>query len=107
MQSKRYDLRVIDTLRDYRKVAKSVKEIVKRFDPEAEVYVFGSVVRGEYTGASDIDIMVVTERLDIKYDIMVEVYREVEAPVELHVVSRRQLERWYKRFIPPDEMEKV
>lgn len=100
-------MRVIDTLRDYRKVAKSVKEIVKRFDPEAEVYVFGSVVRGEYTGASDIDIMVVTERLDIKYDIMVEVYREVEAPVELHVVSRRQLERWYKRFIPPDEMEKV
>ena len=80
---------------------------MKRFDPEAEVYVFGSVVRGEYTGASDIDIMVVTERLDIKYDIMVEVYREVEAPVELHVVSRRQLERWYKRFIPPDEMEKV
>ncbi len=100
-------MRVIDALRDYRKVAKSVKEIVKRFDPEAEVYVFGSVVRGEYTGASDIDIMVVTERLDIKYDIMVEVYREVEAPVELHVVSRRQLERWYKRFIPPDEMEKV
>ncbi len=49
-------MRVINALRDCRRVAKSVKEIMKRFDPKAEVYVFGSVVRGEYTGASDIAI---------------------------------------------------
>ncbi len=95
-------------LRNYRTVARRIKEIVRRMDPEAEVYVFGSVVRGKYTSASDIDIMIVTERAsDIKYDIMVEIYRRVDAPVEIHVVTRDQLERWYRRFIPQGEMEKV
>ena len=105
--SRSYDSKVLEMLRNYRLVARHVKEIVHRFDPKARVYVFGSVVRGEYTGASDIDILVVTERIDLKYDMMVEVYRSVEAPVELHIVTGEQLEKWYRRFIKPDEIEEV
>lgn len=105
--SRRYELRVLDMLRNYREVARRVKEIVRRLDPDAEVYVFGSVPRGEFTGASDIDILVVTERLDLKDKMRVDVYRSIEAPVELHVVSRKQLEKWYKRFIREGELEKI
>ncbi len=36
----------LDYLRNYRSVARKVKEIVVRIDPNARVYVFGSVVRG-------------------------------------------------------------
>ena len=105
--SRRYELRVLDMLRNYREVARRVKEIVRRLDSDAEVYVFGSVPRGEFTGASDIDILVVTERLDLKDKMRVDVYRSIEAPVELHVVSRKQLEKWYKRFIREGEFEKI
>lgn len=105
--SRRYELRVLDMLRNYREVARRVKEIVRRLDSNAEVYVFGSVPRGEFTGASDIDILVVTERLDLKDKMRVDVYRSIEAPVELHVVSRKQLEKWYKRFICEEELEKI
>lgn len=76
-------------------------------DPEARVYVFGSAARGELTGASDIDILVLTEKVDLKYDIMVRVYKAVEEPVELHVVNRRQLDAWYRMFIPPEELVEV
>ncbi len=97
--SSEYEVRVLQYLRDYMRVAKHVKEVVKRVDPEARVFVFGSAVTGKYTGASDIDILVITKELRRKYDIMVEVYRSTEAPVELHVVTEEQFLRWYKRFV--------
>ena len=67
----------LDYLRNYRSVAGKVKEIVVRIDPNAKVYVFGSVVRGRYTAFSDIDILVVTEKISLKYDMMVAVYKEL------------------------------
>jgi len=93
-------------LQKYREIANKVKEIVRKIDPNAKVYVFGSVVKGIYTGASDIDILIVTNKIGLKYKMMVEVYREVEAPVELHIVTENQ-KKWYMRFIGKDEIERI
>jgi predicted nucleotidyltransferase len=93
--------------REYIKVARRVKGIVHSIDPDAKVYVFGSVVRGEATAVSDIDILVVTKMIERKYEMMVKVYKAVEEPVELHIVTEDLLERWYKRFIPVEELIEV
>jgi predicted nucleotidyltransferase len=93
--------------REYIKVARRVKGIVHSIDPDAKVYVFGSVVRGEATALSDIDILVVTKMIERKYEMMVKVYKAVEEPVELHIVTEDLLERWYKRFIPVEELIEV
>ena len=93
--------------REYIKVARRVKGIVHSIDPDAKVYVFGSVVRGEATALSDIDILVVTKMIERKYEMMVKVYKAVEEPVELHIVTEDLLERWYKRFIPVKELIEV
>ena len=105
--SKQSDIRYLELLRDYRRVAGEVKRIVREIDPRAEVYVFGSVVKGRFTGASDIDILVVTDMVDKRYDFMVRVYKTVDAPVELHVASPEQFERWYRRFIASDELVRI
>lgn len=89
------------------KVAEKVKEIVHSIDPNAKIYVFGSVVRGTATAMSDIDILIVTRMIERKYDIIVKVYRAVEENVELHVVTEEILEKWYKRFIPDKELIEV
>jgi predicted nucleotidyltransferase len=34
-----------------------------------------------------------------------EIYKTVDAPVEIHVATREQFERWYKRFI--DKIEEI
>ncbi|MEM1611069.1 MAG: nucleotidyltransferase domain-containing protein [Sulfolobales archaeon] len=102
-----YEDRVLRYLKNYMEVARRAKEIIMEIDPEAEVYVFGSVVRGRYTAASDIDILVITRRIELKYLIMVEVYRRLEAPIELHVTTPEIFERWYRRFIAPEEMIKI
>lgn len=88
-------------------IAKKVKEIVKTVDPLARIYLFGSAARGELTALSDIDILVLTERLDLKYEIMVKIYKNVKEPVELHVINEESLEKWYKKFIQPEELIQV
>ncbi|MEM4969643.1 MAG: nucleotidyltransferase domain-containing protein [Sulfolobales archaeon] len=89
----RYEDRVLRYLENYMEVARRAKEIIMEIDPEAEVYVFGSVVRGRYTAASDTDILVITRRIELKYLIMVEVYRRLEAPIELHITTPEIFER--------------
>ena len=97
--SRKYELRVLEYLRNYREVAERVRDIVRGVDPEAKVYVFGSVVEGRYTALSDIDILIITSNIDKKYEIMVKVYSSIEAPVELHITTEELFKRWYKRFI--------
>ncbi|MEM2926095.1 MAG: nucleotidyltransferase domain-containing protein [Candidatus Bathyarchaeia archaeon] len=93
--------------KNYEEVARKVKGIVLSMDPRARVYVFGSVVRGEATAMSDIDILIVTEAIERKYEMMVKVYKAVEEPVELHIATKGLLERWYMRFIPKEELIEV
>ena len=94
-----------DELKEYIAIARRVKDIIVRYDPKAKVYMFGSVVKGRHTAASDIDILVVTERVDLKYDMMVEVYRSLDAPIELHITTRDKFEGWYRRFIDEEFIE--
>jgi predicted nucleotidyltransferase len=88
------------------RAAEKVKVIARSLDPGAEVYLFGSSVRGRRIAASDIDVLVLTERMDLKYEIMVKVYKAIEEPVELHIVDGELMD-WYKRFIPREELVKI
>jgi len=105
--SRSYEDALLGYLKNYMRVAYEVKRIIEGIDPKAEVYVFGSVVREKYTAASDIDILVVTKKIEEKNRIMVEVYKKVKAPVELHITTPKQFSTWYKRFINPQEIVRV
>ena len=73
-----------------------VKSEVKSIDPDAEVYLFGSVLRGEHLLSSDIDILVVTE-LKPGYVISELWRRGVKEPFEIHIASREEFRRfWYR-----------
>lgn len=56
---------------------------------------------------SDIDIIVIIRDLGKKYEIMAQVYRGVEAPIELHVVTEELFEKWYRKFIEPNEIIEI
>jgi predicted nucleotidyltransferase len=97
----------LEQLKDYKRVAREVKEIVQEHFGKADVYVFGSVVSGESTASSDIDILVVADNVSREeaYKLKTKIHGAVGAPVELHIVSSSEFENWYKRFI--DKLEKV
>jgi predicted nucleotidyltransferase len=80
------------------KIARAAKSIL----PDAKVYVFGSVLRGEAVGGSDVDILIVSkcmprsniERAEIKLRIEGLVSLPPHHPFELHLADEREME-WY------------
>jgi predicted nucleotidyltransferase len=81
-------------LKRWREIARKVAEKIRERFPDAEVYVFGSVVEERYTAASDIDILVVTKhapkRLRDKVDIILWLEDGLGLPpslLDLHIVA--------------------
>ncbi|MEM3046874.1 MAG: nucleotidyltransferase domain-containing protein [Candidatus Bathyarchaeia archaeon] len=97
--------KALEQLNNYRQAAKRAKEIINAFWSDAKVYVFGSVLEGKITAASDIDILIVADGVSREeaYRAKAAVYKAVDAPVELHMASTAELEHWYKRFL--DKLE--
>ena len=84
--------------RDYIKYAKEIKEIAKEFYGDVRLFVFGSVIRGDYNFMhSDIDIAVITDRKDGIYEFKAKVAK-ISDVFEVHVMDERMWE-FYKRFI--------
>ena len=97
--SQDYELTRLSKLRNYQEVLKQLKILVRGIDPEARIIFFGSVLRGDYTASSDIDIIVVPSVMAFKDKITLAVWRSLDAPVELHIITKEQFEEWYLRFI--------
>ncbi|MEN2975315.1 MAG: nucleotidyltransferase domain-containing protein [Candidatus Caldarchaeales archaeon] len=102
-----FGIKRLEQLKNYKRVAREVKEIIQKFLGEVDVYVFGSVVEGEVTASSDIDILVIADNanLEVIYKLKTTINSSIDAPVELHIVSSNDFENWYKRFI--SKLEKV
>ncbi len=89
---------------NYMDYARVIKRVVRRELDDAEVFVFGSVVEGKHTPASDIDILVVSEKMPARQSerarLRAMVFREIDffAPFEIHLVNPEEFE-WYRRFV--------
>ena len=85
--------RIFLNLREY---LIKIHEIVKRLDPSAEVYLFGSVAENRSLLSSDIDILVVTH---LPPEIIIsELWKKgIEEPFEIHVIDRSLLDSYRKR----------
>ena len=87
---------------NYKHYAKLIKEAVDLAD--VEVLVFGSVVEGEYTLASDIDVLIISDDVPKKLDERAEMLGKIHNvlghyhPFELHLVTKEESE-WYKRLV--------
>ncbi len=95
--------KIIENWRFYvEKIAKACRELLG----DCEVFVFGSVVEGKWTGGSDVDVLLVSdsaplssrERAEIKARIEEAAGLPLVHPFEIHLVSRREAD-WYWRHI--------
>jgi hypothetical protein len=91
---------------NYLEYAKKIKERAREILGEVKVFVFGSVLKGDYHPVlSDIDILIVSpkapkdasEKSKIKIKILSEF--ELGNPFEIHLVTPEDYEDWYSRFI--------
>ena len=89
-------------LKDYRKIAEKVKEIIREKHENARVLVFGSVVEGKITALSDIDILVICDlNREKAAELKAEIIKRIgySVPVELHIATGEEFEKWYRKFI--------
>ena len=81
-------------------MAEKVKEAARKIAGDTKVYVFGSTLISRYTATSDIDVLIVADMGEEETTLIkAEMYKTVDAPVEVHVATQEQFERWYKRLI--------
>jgi len=84
---------------------KTIKEVGREFFGEGvSIYVFGSTVRGDRGPLSDIDVAVVTEEkvgVDKRLAFKARLRERLGLfhPFEIHVVSRKEWEGWYLKFV--------
>ena len=87
--------------------AKKIKEKAKKVlkDENLKVFVFGSVVEGDFSiGLSDIDVAVVSEKAPLGKErgyilLKLEEGFELAHPFEIHLVTPEIWENWYLRFV--------
>jgi len=96
-------------LRNWRSIVDSVASVLKDTIPGVEVYVFGSVVEGRVTGASDIDLLVVIPENYSELETHLTLSRILEDRlgdkthiIDLHVIRRSKLAKppykwWLKK----------
>lgn len=90
--------------KNFKYYARLIKKIAGKELGEVEVFVFGSIVKGAHTPASDIDVLVVSRNMPRKMidraKIKAKIFKRIGifAPFEIHMVDEKEL-KWYRRFI--------
>ena len=92
-------------LKEWRKYVPEIERAAAKLLGKVEVYVFGSAVRGELVGGSDIDILIVSdnvpeeniERAVLKTEIERLAKLPKNHPFEIHLANRKEA-KWYYRI---------
>ncbi len=90
--------------KNYMEFARKLKVAFSEvLDDDVKVVVFGSVVRGDFTPLSDLDVLVISKKADdVRYGEVVEAVEDKIGKmigVEIHLVTPEVFEKWYKGFL--------
>ena len=100
-----YGYRRYRMIREWRRLVEKLKSVAREvLGPDTRVCVFGSVVRGRYTAASDVDVLIVSPRVPSDWRSRAELKIALEEalgigpldpnPLEIHLVRSGE-ESWY------------
>lgn len=93
---------ILKHARDY---VREIKRIcVEEIDKNCRVILFGSVARGNYRVDSDVDVLIITDLAEDVWkraEIALKIHEKLGFgdPLELHIVTPKIFEEWYKRFV--------
>lgn len=94
-----------------KKYAYLIKKEAEKMLKNVKVYLFGSVVKGNYTPNSDIDLLIVCDEFDPerKGEIKAKLLSTFDffAPFEIHLVTKQTFKNWYKKFIKDEEILEI
>jgi predicted nucleotidyltransferase len=93
------------------KYAKIIKKKAKEILKKVKVFLFGSIVRGDFLFSSDIDVLIVSDNFKEKErgKIIAQLLNEAGffSPFQIHLVKTKEFKDWYKRFIKKEEIKEI
>jgi HEPN domain-containing protein len=88
------------------------EEAIRLFGEDARVLLFGSFLRGEATLRSDMDILILSDRVPADPEKESRLKAEIKgrtggilAPFQIHFSTHKEYEEWYSRFIKDEFVE--
>jgi len=86
------------------KYVQDIKILVKKHDPNVEIFLFGSYVKGFMRKDSDIDVLIITDlakEVGARVRLRMEIAEKIGelTPFETHIITQDEYENWYKKFI--------
>ena len=98
---------ILECLSRWRELVEIVRMAIEKVRPDAEIYVVGGAAEDRLTILSDIDVAVVLDEelsFEKSSELRARILEEAEkmglplyAPIELHIVSRKQFDRYTKK----------
>jgi len=89
-----------------RKIKNKAKEVLK--DNKLKVLVFGSVIKKCWTPNSDIDVLIISEKIGNNWEDIIRKKVEIKksvgifSPFQIHLATPKEYTEWYKKFIKKD-----
>jgi predicted nucleotidyltransferase len=96
---------------NYRKYCEEIKKISLEILGEARLIIFGSIIKGNWGPKSDIDVLVISDRLPVDWEARRLVREKIKlnlpmfAPFQIHLATTKEYENWYEKFIKDDYKE--
>jgi len=91
---------------------KKIKKIAQKFlGSKVRVLIFGSIVKGDWTPDSDIDVLIVSNKLSknwIKNRIIrTKIKKAIDpsSPFQIHLSRPEEYKSWWQKFIKEDYIE--
>jgi len=91
---------------------KKIKEIAKKLlGKDVRVLIFGSLVKGKWGPNSDIDVLIISNKLSKNWIknrlIRTKIKKEIGpfSPFQIHLATPEEYKNWYRRFIKKDYVE--
>ncbi|MCX7661138.1 MAG: nucleotidyltransferase domain-containing protein, partial [Candidatus Omnitrophica bacterium] len=93
--------------KNYLLYGEKIKKRAKKLFSDAEILLFGSLVRGDYRADSDIDVLVISSRIPKELFKQSQIKLKLkegfeDAPFQIHLATLEEYENWYKKFIKRD-----
>lgn len=97
---------------NFQEWGKKIKEVASKYlGKDVKVLIFGSVIKGEWGPSSDIDVLIISNKLSKDWEKNREIRTEIKksidpfSPFQIHLAREDEYKSWWKRFIKEDYWE--
>jgi uncharacterized protein len=100
-----------DYFERYQFYGKKIKKEAEKILGSVRVLIFGSIIKNEWSPQSDIDVLIISENLPENQEERSKIRTKIKSsidpfsPFQIHLVTRKEYQNWYQRFIKKDFVE--